>query len=89
MLLNRELEKRNFGPIYSWNFPSFIGLISLCIHFWFVTVILEYLKVVLLLVDILPTFTYVKLRKLLIFYHKAVLDSQTSKYFEDHLLSNV
>jgi len=33
----------------------------------------------LLLVDILLTFACVKLRKLLIFYHKAVLDSQTSR----------
>jgi len=41
------------------------------------------------LVDVLPTFTCVKLRNLLIFYHKAVLDSQTSKHFEDHPLSNV
>lgn len=89
ILLNRESEKRNFGPIYSWNFPSFIGLISLFVHFWFISVILEYLQFVLRLVDVLPTFTCVKLRNLLIFYHKAVLDSQTSKHFEDHPLSNV
>lgn len=49
-------------------------------HFWFVRVIIEYRKFVLLLVDILPIFTCVKLRKLLIFFcHKAVLDSQTSQ----------
>lgn len=48
-------------------------------HFCFVSVILEYLKFVLLSVDILPTVTCVKLRKLLISYHRAVLDSQTSQ----------
>jgi len=48
-------------------------------HFWFVSVILEYLKFVLLLTDLLPAFTCVKLRRLLIFYHKLGLGSQASQ----------